>query len=73
MNSYLQIFVGFLDEMINNFTDEEKNNMVIIMDNTLLHTTNEVIHFYKIKKFKGLTIYPYRSYLNKLELVFRAV
>lgn len=65
--------MGFLDEMINNFTDEEKNNMVIIMDNTLLHTINEVIHFYKIKKFKGLTICTYRSYLNMLELVFRVV
>lgn len=68
-----KIFLEFLTEMINSFEEEEKNNIIIIMDNARFHTTKEIISFFKDNKLKGLTICPYRSYLNMIELVFRYI
>ena len=68
-----KIFIEFLTEMINSFEEEEKNNIIIIMDNARFHTTKEIISFFKDNKLKGLTICPYRSYLNMIELVFRYI
>jgi transposase len=68
-----KIFIEFLDEMLAKFTEEEKKELIIIMDNARFHTTNEVVQFFREKKIKGLTICPYRSYLNMIELVFRFI
>lgn len=67
------IFIQFLDEMIQNMQNDEKQNSIIIFDNATYHLTNDVIQFFKEKKLKGLTICPYRSNFNSIELVFRYV
>ena len=43
------------------------------MDNAKFHLTNEVIQFFVINKIKGLTICPYKSEFNMIEIVFRYI
>lgn len=68
-----KIFLDFLREMIKDLTDEEKKKIIIVMDNATYHVGYEVVQFFKEQKIKGLTICPYRSPFNMIELVFRFV
>ena len=66
-------FIDFLDEMITTLDKKEKENSIIIMDNATIHLTKDVIEFFKTNKLKGLTICPYRSNFNMIELAFRFI
>ena len=66
-------FINFLDEMITTLDKKEKENSIIIMDNATIHLTKDVIEFFKTNKLKGLTICPYRSNFNMIELAFRFI
>ena len=68
-----KIFIGFLEGIIQQMTEEEKRKMIIVMDNATFHIGYGVINFFKENKIKGLTICPYRSNFNMTELVFRHI
>lgn len=67
------IFLDFLKEMYNNFKKDEQEKLIIIMDNATYHLSNPIIDFFKTNKIKGLTICPYKSEFNMIELVFRFI
>jgi len=67
------IFLEFLEEMYNNLDEVQKQNSIVIMDNATYHLTDSIINFFKMSKIKGLTICPYRSEFNMIELVFRFI
>lgn len=50
-----------------------KEQIIIIMDNCTIHLTKVLIDFYKKNKLKILTIVPYGSELNAIELVFNFI
>ena len=67
------IFINFLSELLNQLTEEEKNKVMIVMDNASFHLSNDVLEFFNDNKLRGITICPYRSYFNMIELVFRYI
>ena len=67
------VFKDFLEDLVNLLSDEEKNKTLIIYDNATYHLTKDIISFFKENQIKGLTICPYRSNFNMIELVFRYV
>ena len=68
-----EMFISFLKDILKVLSEEEKDNTMIIMDNATYHVSKEVINFFKNNRMKGLTICPYRSPFNMIELVFRYV
>jgi len=59
--------------MILSLPINERQNIMIIMDNATYHTTKDILDFFKDNKIKGLTICPYKSSFNMIELVFRYI
>ena len=60
-------FIEFLSDLLKNIKIDEKQKIIIIMDNAKFHLTNEVIKFFSMNKIKGLTICPYKSDFNMIE------
>ena len=67
------VFLDFLNEMIICISTDELQKLMIVMDNATYHLTKDVITFFRNKKIKGLTICPYKSSFNMIELVFRFI
>ena len=68
-----KVFIEFLDDLVKELSEEEKRNTIIVMDNATFHISGDVVNFFKNNKLKGLTICPYRSSFNMIELTFRYV
>ena len=66
-------FIKFISEIASNLGSKESKNSIIIMDNAAYHKTSDVITIFKKNKFKVLTIPPYKSSFNMVELVFRFI
>ena len=66
-----KVFIEFLNELIEQINEDERNKIIIVMDNASFHVGHEVIDFFKEKQIKGLTISPYRSFFNMAEFIFR--
>ena len=65
-----KVFIEFLNELIEQINEDERNKIIIVMDNASFHVGHEVIDFFKEKQIKGLTISPYRSFFNMAEFFF---
>jgi len=68
-----KVFIEFLNDLIKELSEEEKQKTIIVMDNATFHISRDVVNFFKNNKLKGLTICPYRSSFNMIELTFRYV
>ena len=66
-----KVLIEFLNELIEQINEDERNKIIIVMDNASFHVGHEVIDFFKEKQIKGLTISPYRSFFNMAEFIFR--
>ena len=68
-----KVFIEFLNDLFKELSEEEKTKTIIVMDNATFHISRDVVNFFKNNKLKGLTICPYRSSFNMIELTFRYV
>lgn len=66
-------FLNFMNDLIKVLAERNIKNPLIIMDNCTIHLTKVLIDFYKKNKLKILTIVPYGSELNAIELVFNFI
>lgn len=66
-------FMNFINIISSNLRDEEKKNSIILMDNAIYHKTDDAKLCFKKNNLKVMTIPPYRSPFNMIELVFRYV
>lgn len=66
-------FLSFFKKIINNFQSEDLGKLFFIMDNCTIHLTKKLTDFYKEKNLKIMTIVPYNSELNSVELCFRYI
>ena len=66
-------FLNFMNDLIKVLAERNIKNPLIIMDNCTIHLTKVLIDFYKENKLKILTIVPYGSELNAIELVFNYI
>jgi len=67
------IFLNFMQDLISNMTEDEKNNALFILDNHKSHCTLELFQFYYNNNLKILFNVPYNSPFNMIELVFRQI
>ena len=65
------VFMNFMENLINNMNEQEKNNHIIILDNLSAHLTSDLFQLYNKKGLKILFNVPYNSPWNMIELVFR--
>ena len=63
-------FIGFLEELLNRLSEEEKQNSVFVLDNAKYHTSDKINKFVKEKKLKFLFSIPYKSQYNCIEYAF---
>ena len=66
-------FIEFMENLVEILKIDEIQNYLIVMDNCSIHLTKELLDFYKVKKLKILTIIPYFSQLNSVELMFNFI
>ena len=66
-------FKNFMDYLLKNMTQKEKENSVFFMDNLSSHKTLELFSFYKDNKLKVLFNSPYVSEFNMIEYCFRFI
>ena len=66
-------FQNFMDYLLKNMTQKEKENSVFFMDNLSSHKTLELFSFYKDNKLKILFNSPYVSEFNMIEYCFRFI
>jgi transposase len=66
-------FLDFMKDLIKVLEERDINNPLIIMDNCSIHLTKDLIDFYKENKLKILTIVPYASELNAIEIFFNYI
>ena len=66
-------FIEFMENLVEILKIDEIQNYLIVMDNCSIHLTKELLDFYKVKKLKILTIVPYFSQLNSVELMFNFI
>ena len=62
-----------MDEIYDNLKQDEKTNLIIIIDNASYHLTGEIINFFKDRKIKGLTICSYKSEFNMADLIENSI
>lgn len=63
-------FFEFMKILIEKINKEDLPNYLIVMDNCSIHLTKQLKDFYSSEKLKILTIVPYFSELNAVEIVF---
>lgn len=68
-----ETFYSFMVKLIEKINKEELNNYLIIMENCSIHLTKKLKDFYSEKKLKILTIVPYLSEFNAIELFFNYI
>ena len=72
-NTNSELFLGFMKELINNMTEDEKNKSIFILDNLKSHCTLELFEFYYNNHLKILFTVPYNSPFNMIEICFRNI
>lgn len=65
-----ETFFCFMTKLVDNIGESKISEYLIIMDNCTIHLHQKLKDFYKEKRMKILTIVPYASQLNGVELVF---
>ena len=65
-----ETFFCFMKNLVDNIGEDKISEYLIIMDNCTIHLHQKLKDFYKEKRMKILTIVPYASQLNAVELVF---
>lgn len=63
-------FYEFMQNLIEKINKEDLSNYLIVMDNCSIHLTKKLKDFYSLNKLKILTIVPYFSQLNSVEVFF---
>ena len=66
-------FFNFMKNLIKVIEERNINNPLLIMDNCSIRLTKDLINFYKENKMKILTIVPYASELNAIEIFFNYI
>ena len=64
-------FLNYFTNLLKNIPKEEIKNYFFIMDNCSIHLTKKLIDYYKKNNLKIITIVPYFSELNSVEISFR--
>ena len=72
-NTNSNLFIQFLKDLFDKIPEESKKNKLVIMDNAKIHLTKEVIKIFEENNIKVITISPYNSDQNMIELVFRHI
>lgn len=72
-NTNSEIFETFLRELFEKIPKDLYQKKLIIMDNARFHLTNNVRNLCKESKIKVITISPYNSDQNMIELMFRHI
>ena len=65
-------FILYIEELLERISKEDIKNSLIIMDNAKFHVSKKVTQYFKDKNIKIITIVPYLSTFNSIELLFRA-
>ena len=65
-----ETFLCFMKNLVEYIGEDNISDYLIIMDNCTIHLHPKLKDFYKEKRMKILTIVPYASQLNGVELVF---
>lgn len=66
-------FIIFFNELLIKIGDNERKNTIFVMDNASYHVNSKMIEYFINNNLKGLTICPYRSSHNMIELVFKYI
>ena len=66
-------FLKFFENLINKISQENINNYFFVLDNCSIHLTKSLFNFYENNKLKLITIVPFFSQLNSIELNFRYI
>lgn len=66
-------FLEFMKEFEENYTKNNSDKFVVIMDNLSSHRTKNLLTFYKEKKINVIFNSPYMSNFNAVEFAFRAI
>ena len=72
-NTNNELFIKFLKELFEKIPEESKKDKLVIMDNAKFHLTKEVKEIFEKSQIKVITISPYNSDQNMIELVFRHI
>ena len=72
-NTTSQIFIDFIKDLFSKIPETDRQNKLVIMDNAKFHLTKEVQNIFLENKIKVITICPYNSDQNMIELVFRHI
>ena len=70
-NTNSDLFIKFIKDLFNKIPEECKKNKLVIMDNEKFHLTKNVRKICEEYKIKLITISPYNSAQNMIELIFR--
>ena len=72
-NTNSEIFINFMDHLIDKLKEKKIENFLFILDNFSGHLTLQLFKFYREKKLKILFGVPYASNFNMVENVFRLI
>ena len=72
-NTNSEIFINFMDHLIDKLKEKKIENFLFILDNFSGHLTLQLFKFYREKKIKILFGVPYASNFNMVENVFRLI
>jgi transposase len=73
INTDRNVFLSFINNLYEKLNDEERNKLLLIIDNATFHRTEENIKNFISKKIRILYTSPYKSELNPIEYVFRHI
>ena len=65
-------FIQYMDEFFERINEEERKNMLVVMDNAKFHVSRKVKNYFENKNIKVITTVPYLSTFNSIELLFRS-
>lgn len=66
-------FINFMDELILKLEKEKNRECIYILDNAKFHVSKECEKYFESKRIKIITIVPYMSSFNSIELLFRSL
>lgn len=72
LNTNKELFLQFMENLLNNMTEKEKNENIFILDNLKCNCTIELFEFYN-NNLKILFNAPYYSVFNMIEKFFRFI
>lgn len=66
-------FLKFFEILLKKIPKEKKENYFFVFDNCSIHLTKTLLNYYEKNKLKVITIVPFYSQLNSIELNFRYI